>query len=163
MKTIVAAIDFSDASRWVADCAAELASGLHGEAVLLHAGIVPSLITDSVAERERVREFAEGLEEVGESRLREYVPAFEDRMVPVSVVQVPGRAADVIVDQARRLPADYIVMGSRGHSALHDLVLGSTTSGVLRHATCPVIVVTPPGGEAHQWRRRAPESLFQSI
>jgi nucleotide-binding universal stress UspA family protein len=49
-----------------------------------------------------------------------------------------------ILAQAKKLRADYIVIGSHRHSAFHDLVVGSTTSGVLKRAACPAVVVPPP-------------------
>jgi nucleotide-binding universal stress UspA family protein len=35
-------------------------------------------------------------------------------------------------------------MGSHGHNAFYDLLVGTTTHGVLRKATCPVVIVPPP-------------------
>ena len=37
--------------------------------------------------------------------------------------------------------ADYIVMGSHGHTPLYDLLVGTTTHGVLKNARCPVVIV----------------------
>jgi nucleotide-binding universal stress UspA family protein len=33
-------------------------------------------------------------------------------------------------------------MGSHGHTALHDAFVGSTTGRVLKHAPCPVVIVS---------------------
>lgn len=45
-----------------------------------------------------------------------------------------------IVDLARRLEADLIVMASRGRKGLARRVLGSTAEAVVRAAACPVMV-----------------------
>jgi nucleotide-binding universal stress UspA family protein len=37
--------------------------------------------------------------------------------------------------------ADLLVVGDRGHSGLLGLLLGSVATQVLKHATCPVVVV----------------------
>ena len=44
------------------------------------------------------------------------------------------------------LGADLIVLGSHGHTAAYDLLIGSTTQTVLRRSPRPVLVVpmTPP-------------------
>ncbi|WP_010540057.1 universal stress protein [Dietzia alimentaria] len=39
--------------------------------------------------------------------------------------------------------ASAIVVGSRGLTAREDFAMGSTSAGVVEHATCPVIVITP--------------------
>jgi nucleotide-binding universal stress UspA family protein len=56
---------------------------------------------------------------------------------------VAGEAnvADTIVELARKHGAAAIVIGSRGLSGLRARLEGSTSSGVLKHASCPVVVV----------------------
>jgi nucleotide-binding universal stress UspA family protein len=58
---------------------------------------------------------------------------------------VGARPAHELVDIARKTGADLIVAGSRGHSAVTGLLLGSVTNRLLHIAPCPVLVV-PPGG-----------------
>jgi len=54
---------------------------------------------------------------------------------------VPGDPIHQILREADRLSAHVIVMGSHGHGALYHLLMGSTVTGVLRKAPCPVLVV----------------------
>ena len=54
-------------------------------------------------------------------------------------MQCIGAPIQHIVRQAAS--ADYVVMGSHGHTALYDLLVGSTTHGVLMRAKCPVVIV----------------------
>lgn len=60
-----------------------------------------------------------------------------------------GGAAHVIADVARENQADVVVMGTRGHTALAGLLLGSVTQRLLHMAPCPVLAVPPraPAGE----------------
>lgn len=46
-----------------------------------------------------------------------------------------------IVDYAEQQKNDIIVLGSRGLSGFKKLMLGSTASGVVSYAHCPVLVV----------------------
>jgi nucleotide-binding universal stress UspA family protein len=52
-----------------------------------------------------------------------------------------GHAADEIVQYAREVGADLIVIGARGHSMLSKILLGSTSDSVATHAHCSVLVV----------------------
>ena len=62
--------------------------------------------------------------------------------VPVRPYVVHGHPADVLVRHARN--ADLLVLGSRGHTALADLTLGSVSDHCARHAPCPMVVTPVP-------------------
>jgi nucleotide-binding universal stress UspA family protein len=54
---------------------------------------------------------------------------------------VGTRPAHAVVEVARNLGADLIVAGTRGHSAIGGLLVGSVTSRLLPISPCPVLVV----------------------
>jgi nucleotide-binding universal stress UspA family protein len=52
-----------------------------------------------------------------------------------------GSVGDIILDAAKSIGAELIVMGSHGRTGIKRLVLGSVAEHVLRHARCPVVTV----------------------
>lgn len=52
-----------------------------------------------------------------------------------------GNPFHSIVDVVNECDVDFIVMGTRGASGLEELVIGSNTEKVVRHAKCPVLSV----------------------
>jgi nucleotide-binding universal stress UspA family protein len=54
---------------------------------------------------------------------------------------LPGRAARTASAALAREPMDLVIMGMRGHSALHDLILGSTAEQLMRSVELPVLLV----------------------
>jgi nucleotide-binding universal stress UspA family protein len=53
-----------------------------------------------------------------------------------------------IIRSAQEWPADLIVVGTHGRSGATRLLFGSTAEGVTRHATVPVVVVSPASRKA---------------
>ena len=60
---------------------------------------------------------------------------------PRQLYSVMGPTHGEIVELARQVQADLIVIGASESGALHRLILGSTADGVIRKVPCPVLVV----------------------
>ena len=63
------------------------------------------------------------------------------RHVPARFVEAIGDPAEMLVETARELGADLVVVGRHNHGALKRLVLGSVSASVVRQAPCDVLVV----------------------
>ena len=55
-----------------------------------------------------------------------------------------GEPAAAILNYAKEHHADMIILGSHGTTAIARLLVGSTAEAVLRHATCPVVILKTP-------------------
>jgi nucleotide-binding universal stress UspA family protein len=145
MKTILAAIDFSAVSRRVVTEALDLARAVKGRVVLLHSIPPPPIIaTDLAPLVGPALYFTDDMVKAAERRLRRIQREREARGVPIETICLNGFPPTRVLAQAKTCRANYIVLGSHGHTALYDLVAGSTASGVLKRAPCPVVVVPAP-------------------
>ena len=162
MKRILVPIDFSDVTPPVIDLARQLAKALDAEIHLVHIKELSAVATPG----------ALGYDLAGMPELAPMsgvpVPAFEPMAEPlpenegqklklakwqeeiaqdgikVSLHEPTGTAAEEILNQADKLDADLIVMGTHGHGAVYNLLVGSATKGVLKHSTRPVLLVPAP-------------------
>lgn len=153
MKTILAPIDFSPASQHVIRAAAQLASALEARLVLLHVLQPVSRFGRDAALAESGAEFAALVESDATRRLGQLQRELLDQGVAAHAIHRRGNAGPCIVQQANRLGADYIVIGSHGHSAVYDLIVGSTTTRVLKDVSCRVMIVPPKVAETGGKRR----------
>lgn len=71
--------------------------------------------------------------------------ALRRRLGRVATATPTGPPAATILREAEAHDSDLIVVGARGLGAFERLALGSVSEAVLRHATCPVLVVRPRG------------------
>jgi nucleotide-binding universal stress UspA family protein len=63
--------------------------------------------------------------------------------VEVEKIIIEGHTVQEIVRTAKEGKFNLIVIGARGVSRIHELLLGSVTDGVIHHASSPVLVVKP--------------------
>jgi nucleotide-binding universal stress UspA family protein len=71
--------------------------------------------------------------------LRQSLPGLD-----VSVARLEGPSVETILAECDAQNADLIIIGSHGHGALFNLLVGSVASGVLKSSRCPVLVVPSP-------------------
>ncbi len=64
-----------------------------------------------------------------------------EKGITASTVVEQGNVADKIIETAKGLESDLIVMGSHGWHGIDKAILGSTTERVIVHASVPVLVV----------------------
>lgn len=142
---ILVSVDFSDATPRILQAAGRLARALSGKLWLLHVAEAepdfvgyeagPDVVRDQVA-----REFRDE-----HRRIQEYADAMRDDGLAVTALLIRGPIVDTVIAEARRLDADMLIVGSHGYGAVYDLLVGSVSRGILKHADIPVLVVPVRG------------------
>jgi nucleotide-binding universal stress UspA family protein len=130
-RTILAPIDFSDASRASLQCAAALAGRWGASLHVVH--VLDPLL--AAAAQTRHIDLANDARDELETFCREL--RLDGATLHIGV----GTAADVICDTATARGADLIVAGSRGLSGLNRLMMGTTVEKVIRRAHTSVLTV----------------------
>lgn len=69
------------------------------------------------------------------------IAAIDNAAVRVNTEALVGQPAEEIVRLARTGGYDMIAIGCRGLSPLKEILLGSISDQVIRHASCPVLVI----------------------
>ena len=162
MKCLLVPIDFSDVTPSVIDLARQLAKALGAEIHLIHvkeltAAAAPGTLGYGLAGMPElapmsglpVRGFEPMPETVAEDegqkwKLAKWQKEIAQDGITVSLHEPTGTVAEEILSVADELDADLIVMGTHGHGAMYNLLVGSATKGVLKHSTRPVLLVPGP-------------------
>ncbi len=142
MKTIVALVDFTDASSKVLKHAHTLASAFGSQLILMH--IVPLEIPVAVYGAEVAPipiDPSPSTIQANQAKLDELLQAVTRLGVNATAVQFKGPVAETVLTETSRLNADLVIMGSHHHNVLYNLFIGSTTNDVLKRAPFPVLVV----------------------
>ena len=152
MKTILAPIDFSPATKGVIAAASSLARSFDGRVVLLNVTQPPFIVADAGGIALDLDDLTDRTAKAAVIQLEQLRDQLARDFIKADLVQLTGLSVNLIVDQARKLGADFIVMGSHGHTALYELIMGSTTSGVMKRSPCPVVIVPAPAKPAEPAR-----------
>lgn len=101
----------------------------------------------NVLEQEEILGWPLGWTEDQENRAREVVNCSSQALrragFKVDCTVYKGDPREGIIDIAEEWQADWIVLGSRGHTALEQLLLGSTSDTVMQQAHCSVEIARP--------------------
>jgi len=84
---------------------------------------------------------ADYLRELSEKELKPAMKVLSDLGVKHDMVMLVGNAAQEIVALGQKGKFDMIVLGSKGRSAIADMLLGSVAQRVLTQAKQPVVLV----------------------
>ncbi len=137
---IVVGIDGSPGGEQAIRFAFEEADLRHAKLVALHTYASPIALAPVPAYSAAVVD-EEAIAQSEGALLSEQLAGWSDKYpdVPVEQVIVRGVPARAILERAAA--AQLVVVGTRGHAALTELLLGSTSQAVITHSAAPVVVV----------------------
>lgn len=139
IKQILVPIDFSDCSRKALEYALPLAQQHEASITLLYV-VAPAYAGGDYGGIDYYQLEA-GLRQGGERELEKLAADLIREKAPVQAQVRLGSPAREIVEAARSLPADLIVISTHGHTGLNHVFLGSVAEHVIQRAPCPVFVV----------------------
>lgn len=144
MKTIVAAVDFSNATPAVTKIAIELAKPFGADLRLLHV-IEPepsyTAYGFTPVEFPVMNEFQEEARRRATLKLEELLATVRAEIPNATSKLTEGSPLHSLIDHVKESGADFVIVGSHGHGAIASLLLGSVAEGMVRKATVPTLIV----------------------
>ena len=148
VKRILVPTDLSEAAKPALKLAAELGRTFGAELVLLFV-VEPFYTSGDILSAGALAAVLDKLREKARTTaLARRVTWLAKRGVRAHGSIREGQPAEVIVEQARKYPADLIVIGTHGRTGLSHAYLGSVAERVVRASQCPVLTVRSSGKQA---------------
>jgi len=162
INKILYATDLSESAVHAFSYAVSLANMYGAGITILHVfaetpgeEFITNMISTDTWEEIKSRHYADARDQLigkkrGHGAIKEVLHAFskevnaetkDQAFVTDEVLIKNGTPAEVIVETAKERSCDLIVMGTHGHSALTDVLIGSTAKWVVRHSPIPVLVI----------------------
>jgi nucleotide-binding universal stress UspA family protein len=139
MKAILVPVDGSaNSDRAVKHALDLIATGLSAELHLLN--VQPNLggAISAFVNRDQIDSYRR---EEGNKGLTSAVELAKKASVAAKVHIGVGRTGEIVHDYARKLGAGVVVMGTRGHTGLAGVLMGSVAQDVIAHSDVPVTLV----------------------
>jgi nucleotide-binding universal stress UspA family protein len=143
IQAILAPCDFSKESILAVKFAVSLAMEYRTKLYLLHVWEpLPSYLEAEVLNFESIqKKVLDGIKE----DLTKVIPQKIKKLIEiVEILEIGKPIAHVIVEKAKELEIDIIVIATHGRTGLSHVLLGSVAEHVIRHAPCPVFVIRNP-------------------
>ncbi|MDX6383086.1 MAG: hypothetical protein QOK48_659 [Blastocatellia bacterium] len=149
LRKILLPTDFSGCANYALPYAAAIARATGATITCVHVvePIVPAVGYSGLAEPMPIADISDQLEDSAGRDLPQLAECDEFAGLEIEEVIVHGDAAAEIVRVAAEREIDLIVVSSHGRTGLGRIIFGSTAEAVVRHASCPVLVVKPPPQE----------------
>ncbi len=150
MKKILIALDYDPTAQKVAEAGFSLAKSMKAEITLLH--IISDPVYYSSVEYSPVMGFT-GYMEMGQmqsvtiARLKEaslqYLEKTKEHLgdKKIQTMVSEGDFADSILQTAKEIKADLIVMGTHSRKWLENILMGSVAEKVLHHSSIPLYII----------------------
>ena len=136
LNSVLVAYDFGETSQKALVYGQNLTRSFGGRLHVLHvADVIATTASQFYPEHPGDPEMR--AEALALKHLRALVP--DDRAA--LAVRISASPANAIVEYARSINADVIVVGTHGRDGVSRLLMGSVAEHVVRHAPCPVLVV----------------------
>ena len=150
MKKVLIALDYNPTAQKVAETGYTLAKSLNAEVTLLHVLTDPVFYATSefspimgydgyVDVSPTVLDSIEGLKGASLQYLDKTRQHLGDQSIKTVVKE--GDFADVILETARELQSDIIVIGSHSQKWLENILMGSVTEKVMHLSTIPLFII----------------------
>ncbi len=102
--------------------------------------VVPDLCLAEVSDSE-CKLVTESLFSDAKNSMKKVTDELASKGITAEIVIKDGHPAEKIIDAAKELKADMIVVGSHGKHGAKKFLLGSVSSKVVEHAPCHVLVI----------------------
>jgi nucleotide-binding universal stress UspA family protein len=149
IRSILLPTDFSECGNYALSYAASLARTFGASIICVHViePMVPTMGYSGMTEPLPIADISDQLEDSAERELPKIAECEECAGLEVEELIVHGEAASEIVRVAKDRKVDLIIISSHGRTGLGRILFGSTAEAVVRHASCPVLVVKPSQDE----------------
>lgn len=140
MKKVLIAIDYDQTAQKVANIGFSMAKDMNAKVILLHVVSNPVLYYSSYLAMTPIQVNIDGdIKAVSQKFLDKTKHDLGDETIQTVIKE--GGTSDSILESAKELKVDIIVIGTHSRKWLENILMGSVAENVLKHTTLPLFII----------------------
>jgi nucleotide-binding universal stress UspA family protein len=139
IKKILIPIDGSDYSIRAAEFGISAAKMLGAQIMVVY--VIDTVVLEQIAKVTERENTEQEIKQDGEGYIHYVLGLAEKQGVKATSLLAKGRPFEQVVQLAKGLGIDMIVMGTYGRRGAERILIGSVAERVIEYASCPVLVV----------------------
>ena len=136
---ILVAVDGSDVSYRALDAALFLSEKRRSKITAIH--VIENVPTVYIQSQKVLDELLEARKNESQKILDECSSIATKKRIVITTTLLEGNPASTILEFSQSEKYEVIIIGSRGMGQFKELVLGSVSSKVIHHSSCPVLLI----------------------
>ncbi len=144
VKRVLVAVDFSAVSANAMRYAVAVARQFSATLDVVNALRPDDIELPANASAQYGEEMRQGALQKRRKELSKFVKQHAAKLTDVNEFVRLGSPTEEVIEAAKELHADLIVIGTHGRTGLKHLLVGSVAESVLRHADVPVLCIRSP-------------------
>ncbi|TLX69120.1 MAG: universal stress protein [Thaumarchaeota archaeon] len=136
---ILVPVDGSDISYRALDAALFLSEKLGSNITVIH--VMEDVPITQIESPKLLTELLEAYKKESQGVLSKCSEIATKKGLTINTILLKGNPASIILDISIKEKKDMVIMGSRGIGKFKELILGSVSSKILHHSSCPVMLI----------------------
>jgi len=143
MKSIIVAVDLLPETSAVLNTAKEFSRTFGAKLYIVHSESIETYINSVISETHQnvCIELIEDIKKRTKEKLSEIENNLAEESIDVESILMTGLTVDNILDEAAKVNAELIIIGSHKHGKLYHFIFGCIHDMLINKSTIPIIII----------------------
>jgi nucleotide-binding universal stress UspA family protein len=138
---LLAGVDLSESTDKVVQKVEKFAKALSARVWILHVAEPEPDFVGYEIDAECMRDSRSEIFHREHQQIQDIAERLRREGLDATALLVQGATVETLLKEASKLDVDMIVLGSHGRGAMHQIIVGSVSEGVVHKSACPVLIV----------------------
>lgn len=141
IKNILVAVDFNDSVGELMSYAESIAHKFEAKVWVVHVAEPDPDFVGFAVGPQYIRDFKASELRDEHRNLQSICEAFLDKDIESEALLIQGSTVETVLEEAKKLKSDLLIVGTHKHSFLHNLLQESVANSLFKNANIPMLAI----------------------